>query len=90
MNFGTREILEVGALTYFTYRLYREFSLKGMFRHLNRIPLIRDRIDQQVDKQLGKVKPGLIDDRFKHVDLPTDPAVMRSRTMLQDEPMEDA
>jgi sphinganine-1-phosphate aldolase len=89
MNFELRNIFDMVVVTYIGYRLYYGFSLKGMFRRFNRIPFIRRRIDAEVDKKLGKVKPGLIEDRFKHIELPSDPTIMQRRVVLAGEPMDD-
>jgi sphinganine-1-phosphate aldolase len=87
-----RNVVEGVAATYILYRVIvfgKSLTLKGVFRRLNRISYIKNKVDSEVEQKLGKVKPGLISDRFKHVVLPTNPEAMQRRVVLSDDPMGD-
>ena len=89
MKFTTRNILEIGVLSYFAYGILKNFSGKQLFRWLARIPIIKNRLDAEIEKEMKKVRPGLVEDRFKSINLPTDPDDLEIRTTLQDDSMDD-
>lgn len=57
--------------SYSFYGLLRDRELADKaLRYLMTFGPVRRALDSQMDKELGKMLPGLINDRFKHVELP--------------------